>query len=183
MKWQMPRPRKCLFCRMGLSYIRVRLREEIKGAMLICYFLLSLFIGCCVSSCLEADLALQREPSLFPHSHNTCQRKSRGGEPRITQLPRVPNRSVHMPLQGSGGFCFNSSLSSVPGLCVTHSHCSVQRRKALYQHACCSVDLNTSIDFFYTFVFGALMCPQVPGSQLFFGDSLLSLSPDQSKAV
>nr|XP_042141291.1 dedicator of cytokinesis protein 9 isoform X10 [Peromyscus maniculatus bairdii] len=27
----------------------------------------------------EADLALQREPSLFPHSHNTCQRKSRGG--------------------------------------------------------------------------------------------------------
>ncbi|XP_037064205.1 dedicator of cytokinesis protein 9 isoform X11 [Peromyscus leucopus] len=27
----------------------------------------------------EADLALQREPSVFPHSHNTCQRKSRGG--------------------------------------------------------------------------------------------------------
>ncbi|XP_036055625.1 dedicator of cytokinesis protein 9 isoform X18 [Onychomys torridus] len=27
----------------------------------------------------EADLALQREPSVFPHSHTTCQRKSRGG--------------------------------------------------------------------------------------------------------
>ncbi|XP_052588385.1 dedicator of cytokinesis protein 9 isoform X19 [Peromyscus californicus insignis] len=27
----------------------------------------------------EADLALQREPSVFPHSHNPCQRKSRGG--------------------------------------------------------------------------------------------------------
>ncbi|XP_029397638.1 dedicator of cytokinesis protein 9 isoform X21 [Mus pahari] len=27
----------------------------------------------------EADLALQREPSAFPYSHSTCQRKSRGG--------------------------------------------------------------------------------------------------------
>ncbi|XP_031218164.1 dedicator of cytokinesis protein 9 isoform X7 [Mastomys coucha] len=27
----------------------------------------------------EADLALQREPPVFPYSHSTCQRKSRGG--------------------------------------------------------------------------------------------------------
>lgn len=48
----------------------------------------------------EADLALRREPTLFPYSHSTCQRRRQGGEPEGRPGPRGPSRPIHMTLRG-----------------------------------------------------------------------------------
>nr|XP_019612446.1 PREDICTED: dedicator of cytokinesis protein 9 isoform X11 [Rhinolophus sinicus] len=48
----------------------------------------------------EADIALRREPTLFPYSHSTCQRRRQGGEPEGRPGPRGPSRPIHMTLRG-----------------------------------------------------------------------------------